>query len=552
MPYPTEHASRQANPDKYEKIRRQNDKLGEGIHVIWGVKENGNTEVQAIRFDKDKFSPAEAKKWLKEHDYKQNLEEASGEKKAMEYNGAVVTLVPPPEVAQQLALTGDNTIAISDMHMTLCYLGDALDISPEKFKLFKHSLETWAKTQVPIKVRINGLARFTKQTEGGLQPIVVLLDSPFLSRMYEHVKDIARWDADIAVGPGYRHGFMPHITLAYIPSDEPLPIQNLPELEFNLSKLCLNMGEMRFDTELTGEMTLSTMMPTNGMYKAGAMLSSKNKGYLQKMHDNLVDYFGVKCREMPSKKNTDEPKTLREKAAKDIRENGSERNHLRFIKSTDDTILVGNYMVLWGDEDHRDMEGILSPHKNADGTNGQFFTPETEFESDFTQTDTVIVDWEHGFRPDKLGPGDEALGKVFWKSAIQDDLGLWVQRGLNRRNRYIKFLEKIGVFERGELGTSSMATKNGVRVADSGEITEWRIERDSLTFTPMEPRNIKGNELQALKSLAEEIPGIKKAYAACFGPDCDEGSSNNEQKQAVAIAKSKSLILELYSENEVF
>ncbi len=66
MPYPNEHAARLNEPSQYDSIRRENDKFGPGIHAIWGVKD-GKAELQAIRFDKAKFTPAEAEKWLKEH-----------------------------------------------------------------------------------------------------------------------------------------------------------------------------------------------------------------------------------------------------------------------------------------------------------------------------------------------------------------------------------------------------------------------------------------------------------------------------------------------------
>jgi hypothetical protein len=69
-PYPSEHAARIADPKKYPKMRRQNNKFGAGIHVIFGVTDDGKTEVQAIRFDKDKFTEEAAKKWLEAHDYK--------------------------------------------------------------------------------------------------------------------------------------------------------------------------------------------------------------------------------------------------------------------------------------------------------------------------------------------------------------------------------------------------------------------------------------------------------------------------------------------------
>ncbi len=77
-PYANEHAARINDPDKYAKIRRQNDKFGDGIHALWGVLDNGKTEVQAIRFDKGQFTAAEAKQWLKDNDYKpMEFEEAA-------------------------------------------------------------------------------------------------------------------------------------------------------------------------------------------------------------------------------------------------------------------------------------------------------------------------------------------------------------------------------------------------------------------------------------------------------------------------------------------
>ena len=77
MPYPNEHAARMNDPGKYKQIRRQNDKFGPGIHAIFGILEDGGTELQAIRFDRSKYTPKQARKWLKEHDYKAMLEEAT-------------------------------------------------------------------------------------------------------------------------------------------------------------------------------------------------------------------------------------------------------------------------------------------------------------------------------------------------------------------------------------------------------------------------------------------------------------------------------------------
>jgi len=69
MPLPNEHSARIKSPKGYIRIRRQNNKFGAGIDVIFGVKPDGKTEVQSIRFDKKKFTSESARKWLKDHDY---------------------------------------------------------------------------------------------------------------------------------------------------------------------------------------------------------------------------------------------------------------------------------------------------------------------------------------------------------------------------------------------------------------------------------------------------------------------------------------------------
>jgi len=71
MPYPNEHAARFKEPGQYIRIRRENDKFGAGIDAIWGIKKSGGeevTELQSIRFSKSKFTAAQARAWLKEHD----------------------------------------------------------------------------------------------------------------------------------------------------------------------------------------------------------------------------------------------------------------------------------------------------------------------------------------------------------------------------------------------------------------------------------------------------------------------------------------------------
>ena len=78
-PYPNEHAARLTDPDQYDSLRRVNDEGGPGIDFIYGIKET-ESEIQAIRFNSARYSPAEARDWLAEHDFNTIMfEEATGD-----------------------------------------------------------------------------------------------------------------------------------------------------------------------------------------------------------------------------------------------------------------------------------------------------------------------------------------------------------------------------------------------------------------------------------------------------------------------------------------
>jgi len=73
MPLKGEHAARINSPSKYDEFRRVNDKFGSGIDVIFGIFTKGGkkiSEIQTIRFDSSKFTPEQAKKWLKDHEFR--------------------------------------------------------------------------------------------------------------------------------------------------------------------------------------------------------------------------------------------------------------------------------------------------------------------------------------------------------------------------------------------------------------------------------------------------------------------------------------------------
>lgn len=70
-PYPHEHAARMIDPGQFLKDSFRRKDVSPGISVILGKKKRGGPMiVQAYRFDSAKFTPAEARTWLKKHGYR--------------------------------------------------------------------------------------------------------------------------------------------------------------------------------------------------------------------------------------------------------------------------------------------------------------------------------------------------------------------------------------------------------------------------------------------------------------------------------------------------
>ena len=68
MPYPNEHSARVKDPDSFQKDSFRRKNIAPGIDIVMGKPEGDDSmTAQAYRFDKEKFTPEEAKAWLKEN-----------------------------------------------------------------------------------------------------------------------------------------------------------------------------------------------------------------------------------------------------------------------------------------------------------------------------------------------------------------------------------------------------------------------------------------------------------------------------------------------------
>lgn len=85
MPYPNEHAARITDPSQYKEFRRMTPKgAPEGLSLILGIRDDGSSELQAIRGKAGKINLDDMKAWLKRHHYKATKFEEATKKGSFE------------------------------------------------------------------------------------------------------------------------------------------------------------------------------------------------------------------------------------------------------------------------------------------------------------------------------------------------------------------------------------------------------------------------------------------------------------------------------------
>ena len=131
-------------------------------------------------------------------------------------SGAILCLVPSAELARDLAVPGGE--APEDLHVTLAHLGDASALDERRRSVLLTAAEHFGLRIAPIDGRFNGVARFS--APDGTDAAVLTLDAPGLAAIRERIVGVL--DA-LGFEVSADHGFVPHLTRAYVASGEPLP-----------------------------------------------------------------------------------------------------------------------------------------------------------------------------------------------------------------------------------------------------------------------------------------------------------------------------------------
>ena len=135
--------------------------------------------------------------------------------------GVAVVLPLPAAVAVEMAATGGERP--EDLHLTLAYLpndGAPLDL----LTTLRSVVAAWAASTAPMAATLGGIGRFFASGDE-LDPVYLSIDAPHLSDAREA---LVRGLSAVGVKVSKEHGFVPHVTLVYVPQATGVTLSNNP------------------------------------------------------------------------------------------------------------------------------------------------------------------------------------------------------------------------------------------------------------------------------------------------------------------------------------
>lgn len=150
------------------------------------------------------------------------------------HTGAMVALFPSAALAKKLALPGGEPAA--DLHVTLAFLGKAADIDGDAvIAAVKRAVQEYG----PMKGEISGVGRFSIPDGDAFYASVDLPDLPSFRQGLLAALDTEKAPAD------KKHGFSPHMTLAYIDADEEIPLDRMEPVPVTFDSVVVALGDER-------------------------------------------------------------------------------------------------------------------------------------------------------------------------------------------------------------------------------------------------------------------------------------------------------------------
>jgi 2'-5' RNA ligase len=166
--------------------------------------------------------------------------------------GVMVAFFLPRDAAKRLALDAHaipGALPPSDMHITLAVLGRTTDYADPAGTLdrLKRAVATFAEDGGfdALHGAVSGIGRFNPGPHSdGKAPIYASVNVPELQELRATLVASLEGVADVKVDTTF--AYTPHITLAYVPTDAPTPVTEVPPVDFTLSEVTLAWGGERY------------------------------------------------------------------------------------------------------------------------------------------------------------------------------------------------------------------------------------------------------------------------------------------------------------------
>ncbi len=189
------------------------------------------------------------------------------------HTGAMVAFYLPSDVAKRLvtaAIQGNvddvDVTPVAEMHLTLAYLGDVDSI--ENFRIpLQTALADFARNEAPVTGKINGIGRFDAVEGDSTSAVYASFDAPVLPEFRQRLIGAIE---STGLQISRKHGFTPHITLAYLPTSEAALDIQAPLDEFTVGAVTLAWGDERAEFQLSGQPEQGGMVvikQANGQYR---------------------------------------------------------------------------------------------------------------------------------------------------------------------------------------------------------------------------------------------------------------------------------------------
>lgn len=211
------------------------------IPIVFGAKPYSSQDDPDLPSNVRKMSPSKRRQWV--HVFNGELAAHGDEGRAFasansvaghkEANrtGVMLALYPRPGVARKLAISAGEPP--DDLHITLLYFGDAVDLDEASLYTISIAAEQVASIYSTFTAELGGIGRFYTTDEDGNQAFYASVDAPCLPALRQ---DLALRTAGLFKD---NHGFLPHMTLAYVKEGGKNPIESWIPIKVKFDSLHL-------------------------------------------------------------------------------------------------------------------------------------------------------------------------------------------------------------------------------------------------------------------------------------------------------------------------